>query len=356
MAVLVISVLLSGRPSVQKIVITQSASGETRVFSQIVKRAVRVRAHGMTGLNPAPDARFFQPPTYPVLLDKSHELQDAPGNLPGFGGLPGRTFFSRLGKRTLYEFGAVAEQRHGKNIVFLTGTQPGSGDAVTEAFARYSSYLVQRLTQWTRDNVQSPLVAWVFERQKRGALHWHCVVAAERPEELDFIRDSWRQQWISILEQISGLAGVNLFYNPERGEDMKGSTQADARRCDQGVARYLSKYMGKTCGKDEQEGKRYVYPCRWWRVSNEALQAIKSARERVEIDCHEAHSVAALISKATDVLSTRAQAFFKVLVPARSVVPVLVAYPHQGDAKQLLSELLNMALILLMRETVQILC
>jgi hypothetical protein len=203
-------------------------------------------------------------------LDRCSEKHG--GQLPrkGYGGKCDPTQFTGVGKRTLKGFAAYMDEEHGGKGLFLTGTLPGDGKAVIETFSCYTGLIVERLTQWFRDNSDGPQYAWVWERQKRGALHLHCIVTGATEAEYAFIEKKWGGLWRRWLGECSRRSGINLFWNARKQRSNKRFTQADARRVtDGGAGRYLAKYMGKEARRYDTVRMGGQFPLRWWRVSSE---------------------------------------------------------------------------------------
>lgn len=194
-----------------------------------------------------------------------------------------RPKFSARAKTTLREFGAVLDERFGRNAVFFTLTLPASTDAAMRALAEQSSYVVARVTQWMRDRLKEAWYGWVWEFQKRGALHLHLVVGDDDYFGLVLLLVNWRDFAYDLLRQVETRSSCDLLtHNTPGGPSRKRDyVQMDAVFVQHSAARYLAKYMGKA-RPDGFKGEPY-YPARWWRVSNKALAAIRAKREYIEL-------------------------------------------------------------------------
>lgn len=216
---------------------------------------------------------------------------------PGKGLAPRGVRFTRRGRQTLKEFGAVVEEEHGRRAVFLTWTLPGHGEAAFSALSAWSSYISSRLAQWLRDTVPGVLYAWVYEHQQRGALHQHLVVAG--PSYLDLTRMAYLfpRFLARLLGQVSEMSGVDLFYNTDKQTDNREHFLKGIRAewVEKSAARYLAKYVSKTANVGGS-GLPYA-PVRWWRVNNAALTLIKERRDAFSVECSSADDAARIVDQ-----------------------------------------------------------
>lgn len=186
--------------------------------------------------------------------------------------------FTRNAKQKILEAGAVVDKHTKKGSQYeLTLTIPGSGVDVYDVVARYSGYLVNRITQIIRRlEAKGHHVFWFFvwEHQKRGALHMHwCICVNSSPSESESLCRKIRAKWFDLLEELSVKTAIDLFkkkgfmgtwrYSPS----MWQSNIAVVRKS---VAAYFSKYMSKTyetsrfnrSRRERQEALRKKYPNR----------------------------------------------------------------------------------------------
>lgn len=199
---------------------------------------------------------------------------------PGFGGDAKPTKFGNNARRRLLRSGASMESLPGgfQRCLFITGTLPGSTHDAMDAIARYSSYIVDRLKTWLYDNGASSYSAYVWERQKRGALHLHYVAYIPPTEKGNKITDGFKQYWFRLLTSLSRESGVDLFARA-KGGSWKGNItvlRAEAVWCKKSVAAYLSKYLGKsanTVGGTSQDAG--YFPVRWWGVSRPLIALLR---------------------------------------------------------------------------------
>ena len=110
--------------------------------------------------------------------------------------------------------------------LLLTGTLPGSQLKAFQALAEFSTYATKTLSNWiTRHN---PSCKWqyVWEFQKRGALHVHfvCEVSLLGGER---IKRDFKDEWIRILRAIQSKSGVDLFAKTPFYSNAEKVVQAD---------------------------------------------------------------------------------------------------------------------------------
>ncbi len=161
--------------------------------------------------------------------------------------------FTRNAKQKILEAGAVVDKHVGKQGSYeLTLTIPGSGAVVYDVVARWSGYIVNRMLQVIRRLEKKGYpVHWFFvwEHQKRGALHQHwCIAVKDEPMVVDYICRLLKDKWFQLLVELSEKSGVDLF----RRKGFTGSWrdtpevwQYSINPVRKSVAAYFSKYMSK---------------------------------------------------------------------------------------------------------------
>lgn len=172
--------------------------------------------------------------------------------------------FTRNAKQRILECGAVVDELCPKeNTYELTLTIPGSGYEVYKVVSEWSGYIVNRMTQimrrskWVKHN---PMWFFVWEHQKRGALHMHWCIAISKCNMLARkLCMALKDKWYSLLKELSQKTLIDLFKK-------KGSfgTWADTPtvwqwHCNvvtKSVAAYFSKYCSKTLATSKYNEKR----------------------------------------------------------------------------------------------------
>lgn len=199
---------------------------------------------------------------------------------PGWGGLPKNSKFSRYGRRTLLRVGGVFKSRdmEPQKTVFLTGTLPASTDEAFKTIAQYSAYIVHRLKAWVNKRVRTQLDFYVWEHQKRGALHLHYAVYVPDDDVANKLIKDFPQQWVRLLTNVGELSGVDMFdtgrgYSWLPGEAAKNQY---AQRVELDVSRYLAKYVSKGGRGDTADADESRYcPSRWYGVSRPLLELLR---------------------------------------------------------------------------------
>lgn len=222
-----------------------------------------------------------------LLLDIRPDFETPIKPLPsGFGSMPRKTEFGLNGKNTLLRLGGVFDKLGCKpeNFVFLTGTLPGSTKEAMDAIARWSGWLVHRLKAWLNKYQKGErLDFYVWERQKRGALHLHYCLYCPDSGQRQRILERFKSQWIRLLDSIGKSSNTDMFARSEGGTwaNFKEVTQAYAQEVYKSVVAYLAKYCSKEAGKDS--GGEY-YPSRWWGCSRSCTKHLREMAEEFEID------------------------------------------------------------------------
>ena len=160
---------------------------------------------------------------------------------------------TRNARQKILEAGAVIDKHVGTSNSFeLTLTLPGSGWDAYDVISRWSGYIVNRLTQIIRRAEQKGVeVHWFFvwEHQKRGALHMHWCVAVESDWRVaNLLCLELRAKWFELLEELSVKTGIDLFKKRGFSGTWRHSPevwQYNIARVRKSVAAYFSKYCGK---------------------------------------------------------------------------------------------------------------
>lgn len=223
------------------------------------------------------------PPPLSPLLDYSAQLdKSVRARISGHGELPVRvTKFRNEAKRSIQRCARALDGvvDTPNDILFLTGTLPGTGADQYLAMAQWSSYIVHGLKNWIGNYVPGKLDFYCWELQKRGALHLHYAVHCPDEENSAFILENFKAQWLRLLDTVSERSGVDLYLNQVRGfshKDAKEAVQAKAERVIKGVGNYLGKYLSKSSQGTNPWGT--FCPCRWWGVSRPLRNIEKSER------------------------------------------------------------------------------
>lgn len=219
----------------------------------------------------------------------------------GYGSLPEKpTKFGLNAKRKVLRAGGALEKNSlPEECLFLTGTLPGSTEDSFKAIASYSAYLVNGLKAWIANYIPNKLDFYVWEYQKRGALHLHYCIHAPDDESRQFILNNFKNWWIGILHQIGEKSNCDLFKRDEnyshRSDESK--VRAVAEICRKSPARYLAKYLTKSV-QPKKGNARFFTPSRWFGVSRPLNALVNSLTKVTEIIVGSYHAV---ISKLEEV-------------------------------------------------------
>ena len=204
----------------------------------------------------------------------------------GFGALPEKaSHFGINAKRQLIRRGAAMEsEAPPEECIFLTGTLPGSTEDSFKAIAEWSSYVVHRLKAWISNYVPSKLDFYCWEYQKRGALHLHYCVYVPDSSARAHILSGFKDWWISILHRVGENANVDLFRRNSSFTHLldESKVRAIAEICRKSPARYLAKYLSKSCSP-KRGNSRHFTPARFWGTSRPLKALCDRLTQTVEI-------------------------------------------------------------------------
>lgn len=203
----------------------------------------------------------------------------------------GFTRFTRNARHRLLEGGQICEEKREQGAVgvFVTFTLPGSTHDAYDALARTSGYIANCICQCVRDGKRAESYFWVYERQKRGALHLHLFISLKPGEQWDCYRIPLRSCWYSTLDRISQSSGVDMFRH-ESGLYCTASRywRYDYQEVYKSVASYLSKYVSKEAESGFSDvptkGDVGLFPRRWWYMSRDLSQEIDRRRKSICVE------------------------------------------------------------------------
>lgn len=321
-------------------------NGEIRVFcrpNRAVPQSRRETHKTDSEIETAPiEARAA---SAPPPLDSRSDFQGVSADTKkrGWGLDPRPTTFGLNARRTLLRVGGAIDRMDipQSRQLFLTGTLPGSTDESMRTIAAWSGYIINRLKTWVSDIQGSKLDFYVWERQKRGALHLHYFVVASTDESARQILHGFRAKWIQILDSVSEKAGTSLFLSA-RGvswRDCPSKIQAYAQSVRVGVAAYLAKYCSKNSGKQSPQQSSQYFPSRWWGCSRPLLNAMRQMTSKVLFDGLPASSASYWYNRILDRVERAALVFYH-YGERRGYQRFGVAYSPYRDSKLIFEELL----------------
>ena len=201
------------------------------------------------------------------------------------------TRFTRNARHRLLEAGALCEDsspRYSRNV-FVTFTLPGSTPGAYSAISRYSGFITNRVLQGIRDDRRVESWFYVWERQKRGALHLHLCVRFKSQDDWLCLADVLYERWYSVLEDVGEREGICLFEHSDSGKcTARRYWRYDYQLVRKSVGGYLSKYVSKGVEEgttpEPTKAVQSYYPRRWWGMSRNLTQEINRRRKTVCVE------------------------------------------------------------------------
>lgn len=175
--------------------------------------------------------------------------------------------FGNDARRALLRSGAAMETEMLApcEALFLTGTLPGSTHEAMNAIAQNADYIVHRLKAWLTKYHQSRYDFYVWELQKRGALHLHFCTHIPSKTVRDLVRERFKNEWCNLLDAVGSIANCDMYKRGfgDRRTHSREVVRADAQEVRKSVSAYLSKYASKDANKVSRFNEKYA-PKRWW--------------------------------------------------------------------------------------------
>lgn len=167
----------------------------------------------------------------------------------------------------------------------VTLTLPANYTEAFTALAAYSGYAVNRLFQPIRRDYGSDcLWFFVWEYQRRGALHMHICIFHEDENEGQKICARLIDQWHKILCDISEMSGFCLFTAKQKDRcTIRSKHQHHTSPIKKDVGRYFAKYAGKEESKQNWYCQKYPVS-RFWGSSKMVKEIIKKNSFQFDFD------------------------------------------------------------------------
>lgn len=199
-----------------------------------------------------------------------------------------RTKFGSNAKNTILRIGGSYDtlSTNPHDFVFLTGTLPGNNPSAFRAIAEYSADIAESIGHWIKRTVKSDYYFYVWELQKRGALHFHYCVYCPDLRVRQKVVDGFKPKWTALLDSISERSNVCLWESSHGTchTDRYGALQAYAQEVHTSVAAYLCGYLGGAKNKHVQDESSPYYPRRWWGTSRASTNLLKSLTEQAIVE------------------------------------------------------------------------
>lgn len=190
-----------------------------------------------------------------------------------------RTKFGATAKNTILRLGGAYDtiDRDPSNYIFLTGTIPGGTHEAFQAVAEESTFIVQRISDWLSRTAPSDHWFYVWELQRRGALHIHYCLHPNNPATAEKVLSTWRDKWEDILNKVSARRQVDIWMRADGTHHRAGHSvlQAYAQRVHKSVAAYMAGYCSNAKDKHAADDTSPYYPSRWWGCSRKSTSLLK---------------------------------------------------------------------------------
>ena len=192
------------------------------------------------------------------------------------------TKFGSHAKRSVREAGCVMDRDYQGCVHLVTLTLPSDGIAQFKLLARYSGYFIDRLLRLLR-NISGCEHYYVWEFQKRGALHLHIAVAHHDSHVASYAATILVPQFYKILQDIGRFHNVDMFASRTAPKgtwaDRPDKWNWRIDRIERSVANYLSKYLSKA----RLGFTNMFYPARWWGCCSSLRAKYKECRVKITI-------------------------------------------------------------------------
>ncbi len=147
-----------------------------------------------------------------------------------------------------------------ENSTMITLTLPGNNWIAFDALARWSGWVVNRLCQMIRNRTRrlpDPYWFFVWEHQKRGALHMHWCLGWEVEQSIrEDLAYRLKDLWFKLLEEISVKENIDLFAQKGFNRTHRGNPRIwkwDIQQIHTSVASYFAKYCAKNTRLSQSE-------------------------------------------------------------------------------------------------------
>lgn len=273
-----------------------SASGQTVLYRaevlQNIDRIVRLQTGGgdwvPSGLSPTTHPQIL---TALDLLNESRKVVKH----SDWGKAHKPTKFSSKAKLALRSAGSILDRDYKDKIYLVTCTLPSDRISSMRLLANWSGYMMDRLLHRLRRN--NAAYYYVWEWQKRGALHLHIAIAHNDASRAASLSYALRSHWFRVLAEIGklhdlpptpathwvSLPPVDMFASRSApGGTWKNKPkkwQWSVDKITKSVTAYLSKYLSKGSSGINP----HFYPARWWGCCTFLRQKVKECKVEITI-------------------------------------------------------------------------
>ena len=183
-------------------------------------------------------------------------------------------------------------EKQGGAARVITLTLVGDTKEAFECLAVNSAYIRNRLFQVLRDNFKDcKNYFFVWEYQKRGALHLHICLWHKTPNLAAKAGAQIVQKWYEVLQDIQDKTGVDMFVRRDKKTyTHKKKWQSRNEPMRKSAGGYFSKYASKASNKKERQhiyhlAKKYP-PSRFWGSSQSVKNIVKAEAFEFRFESH----------------------------------------------------------------------
>jgi len=187
--------------------------------------------------------------------------------------------FTKVSGQRLRECGAAMDILSGGDLSQtweICLTLPANHEAAFQALSKNTYFATHRIFSYLKKQYDGA-VSWfyVWEYQKRGALHLHIAVHHPKSELLSTICSDVKRAWIRILKDIGDASdGISMFANKYGKDVPEKHWQMHSAQINKSVGAYFSKYAGKEESKQSWYCQKYPIS-RFWGSSKTIKDVIK---------------------------------------------------------------------------------
>jgi len=196
--------------------------------------------------------------------------------------------FTKVSGQKLRECGAAMDILCGGDLTQcheICLTLPANHGMAFEALAKNTYFVTHRIFSYLKKQYKGE-VSWfyVWEYQKRGALHLHLAVHHRDSNLLDTICGDIKRAWIRILQDIGKMESCCMFSDKtQRKCTVSQNWQNHSAQIRSSVGGYFSKYAGKEESKQSWYCQRYPIS-RFWGSSATIKEIVKQNSMEYEWD------------------------------------------------------------------------
>jgi hypothetical protein len=151
-------------------------------------------------------------------------------------------------------------------------------------FAQVTGWVINRLLQAVRDERTDVRWLYVWEYQRRGALHLHISLSSQRDNESQRVGNLLVGRWCSLLREIKEKFGIDTISRRSDGGVWDEKYWRNrSEMVQKSLSAYLSKYLSKGAKEKDEKGRPLPAPSRWWGYSRQLARDVRSARIVVRV-------------------------------------------------------------------------